>query len=508
LDKRQYYVLVKRLELDASINPGAYRTKVLFISSAAYIVLFGILLAIAALFYLGIRAAYADHRTSTLIRIAIFGLMMAPVFFVVLRMFFIRLAPPEGRYLTRAEAPALFGVLDKMRKRLNGPPIHKVLMNDDFNAAIFQRPRWGLFGGHTNYLILGLPYMLGVSPEEMLATVAHEYGHVCGNHGKISAWVYRQRLTFGALYDQIEDSADDNLVYNGMARMLRMFMPYYNAYTFVLSRGNEYEADRTATDMVGGESNAKGLIRGELLGRWIAEEFWSKLYQQADNRDRPVFMPFNSMRTAFKAAYPEWANQEHLNNAWSARSDLHDTHPALRERVEAIGKTVALPACVDKTAADALLGATAKALIDEFDHQWWEREKDSWRSRYQYAMRSKTRLQELSGLPLEGMGVGELYERAILSAEFESAQTAKALLERVLRQPGGPFPKAAYHYGRILLDEGNGRGLEHLEAAAGIDRQVRELAARAGYAYLLQQQGEEQAEEWWDRIINEDEPKG
>jgi Zn-dependent protease with chaperone function len=498
LDQHEYHLLVKTLEVDATINPGTFRSKVLLISSAAYIVLFGMLLAIALLIYFGISYAYTEHRTTALIRVGLFALVMVPAFFVVLRMFFIRLAPPEGRYLTRAEAPRLFGVLDKMRKQLNGPPIHHVLLDQEYNAAISQRPRWGLFGGHTNYLIIGLPYVLGVSPKEMLATIAHEYGHVCGNHGKVSAWVYRQRLTFGALHEQVISGAEDNWVYNGMAHILAKFMPYYNAHTFVLSRQNEYEADQTATDVVGATANADGLIRDALLGRWILDEYWPKLFGQADTRAKPAFLPFNAMRTAFKASYPEWATKERLNEAWSEQSGLHDTHPSLRERVEAIGKEAAVPSCVDITAAEALLGSTAKILIEEFDCRWWEREQHSWNTRYQYVARSKARLQELSRLRLDDLKIQDLQERAILSAEFESAESAKAMLERLLRQPGGPFPKARYHYGCILLAEGRESGLDHLASAAAADRHMKEPAARAGYAYLLKKHGEEKAQQWWD----------
>jgi Zn-dependent protease with chaperone function len=501
LDQRQYFLLVKRLEVDAAVSPGTYRTKVLLISSVAYVVLFGMLLTIASLIFLGIRFAYVEHRASALIRVGLFGLVMVPVFFVVLRMFLIRLAPPEGRRLVGAEAPALFRVLDKMRRRLNGPPIHHVLIDDDFNAAISQRPRWGLFGNHSNYLVLGLPYMLGVSPQEMLATVAHEYGHVCGNHGKVSAWIYRQRLTFGALHEQVERGAEDNWVYTVLARMLRTFMPYYNAHTFVLSRQDEYEADRTATELFGGKANAQGLIRGVLLGRWIHEEFWPKLYQQADYRKKPVFLPFSAMRTAFRASYSDWAAKERLDAACGERSDQHDTHPALQDRLTAIGGAAVLPACVEKTASETLLGATAKILIDEFDRRWWEREKAAWNTRHRYAVRSKARLQELSRLPPEELKVQDLHERALLSAEFESPQTAKALLERLLRLPDGPFPKAAYQYGRLLLSEGIERGLDYLATAAHADQHMREAAARTGYAYLLERQGEERAREWWDEIV-------
>ncbi|MCL2022167.1 MAG: M48 family metallopeptidase [Betaproteobacteria bacterium] len=490
------------MEVDATVNPGTYRAKTFLISNAAYVVLFGMLATIALLIYFGIHTAYTKNRASDLIRVGLFGVVMALIFFVVLRMFFMRLAPPEGRYLSREEAPALFNVLDKIRKKLNGPPFHHVLVDDDFNAAIYQHPRWGLFGGHTNYLILGLPYLLGVSPKEMLATVAHEYGHVCGNHGKAGAWIYRQRQTFLALYDKVESGADVYWVYKSIAFMLSAFVPYYNAYTFVLSREDEYAADRTATELVGSKTNAQGLVRGALLGRWFYKEFWSKLYKQADSREEPAFLPYAAMRSAFKASYSEWATKEHLDAAWRKQSGLDDTHPALRYRVEATGEKAELPPCVENTAAEALLGDTAKKLIAEFDRNWWEREKTSWQAQHQYVISSKARLQELSGLPLDSLKLQDLHEYALLSSEFESPQQAKALLERLLRQPGGPFPKAEYHYGYILLAEDNERGLDHLAVAVN-DRHMQESAAHVGYDYLLKKYGEERAQEWWDRIVGQ-----
>ncbi len=388
-----------------------------------------------------------------------------------------------------------------MRKKLKGPPIHHVVINDDYNAAISQRPRWGLFGGHTNYLILGLPYMLGVPPREMLATVAHEYGHLCGNHGKLSAWVYRQRRTFGALFEQVSDAAEDNWVHKGIAGLLGKFMPYYNAHTFVLSRQNEYEADMTATELAGARANASGLVRDALLARWIHEEFWPRLFRQADTSGKPAFLPYSAMRTAFRASHAEWATQERLDAAWSEQSGLHDTHPALRDRVEAIGEAAALPDCVEVTAAEALLGSTAKVLIDEFDRTWWEKEKSGWQSRHQHVTRSQARLRELSRQPLNQMMLQDLQEYAMLSVEFSAPQDAKALLEHLLRRGGGPFPRAEYHYGCLLLEEGSERGLEHLFTAASSDHRLVDAAARAGYAWLYRKHGEERAQDWWDRIV-------
>lgn len=501
LDQYIYEGLIERLEAEAENSPAAFRSKVFLISSIAYLVLFGTLLGAALLIYFGLNWAYDGHQTSYLIDFGLFALVMLPVFLAVLRMFFMRLEAPEGRPITREEAPQLFDVLDKMRKKLNGPPIHHVLIDRRFNAAISQLPRWGLFGGHTNYLTLGLPYMLGVPPQEMLATVAHEYGHLYGEHGKLSAWVYRQRRTFAALHAQVGNAAEDTWIHGVVAKALHRFMPYFNAYTFVLSRQNEYDADLTATRLIGAQINATGLIRDSLLGRWVHEEFWPKLLKQADSSARPAFMPFGAMRTAFKASYEQWATRERLAAAWREKSDVHDTHPALRNRVEATGQPSALPEPVDITAAEALLGPTAKQLIQEFDQCWWKEEKKSWESRYQYATRSKARLRELSLQALDALKLPDLQELAMLKVEFDSPQTAKPVLEHLLRRSGGPFPKASYLYGRILLGEGNDLGLDHLRSAANSDRILVEDAAHAGYYFLLNKHGEQAARSWWNNIM-------
>lgn len=58
-----------------------------------------------------------------------------------------------------------------------------------------QHARLGVLGWHVNYLILGLPLMQAVSPEQFRAIVAHELGHLSRNHSRFAGWIYRVRLT-------------------------------------------------------------------------------------------------------------------------------------------------------------------------------------------------------------------------------------------------------------------------------------------------------------------------
>ncbi|MFO7188176.1 MAG: M48 family metalloprotease [Pseudomonadota bacterium] len=502
MDRYEYEGLVRRLEAQADNAPERFRSKVVMLSVFAYVAVFAVLVGGSALVVLALVWAYQSERTATAVNFGLLALTLLPVLYTALRTFLMRLDPPEGRPLTRAEAPRLFDTLDKMRNRLRGPAIHHVLIDGEFNAAIMQRPRWGLFGGHTNYLVLGLPYLLGVPPNEVLATIAHEYGHLCGNHGKLGAWVYRQRRTFDAMYRKLQDSTARSWTLAAMATVLGRFMPYYNAYTFVLSRQNEYEADRTATELVGAPVNAQGLVRDTLLGEWIHERFWPKLYAQADERPAPAFKPYAAMRIAFSASYDEWATQERLAAALRRDSDLLDTHPSLRDRLDAIGQRATLPPPLERSAAEVLLGPTARKLIEEFDRDWWTRERANWEAQFHRTSRARARLAELSKRNLAELQSHELQELALLKADLESGASAKPVLEHLLRLPGGPYPKAAYLYGRILLAERDEKGLQYLVKAADADPSLAEEVGRIGYGYLRQHHGEAAAAQWWERFMS------
>jgi len=506
LDHQAFEHLVRRLELDSHASPATFRRKVVAISLSAYVVLFGALGGLVALFVTLMRWALESHRAFTTIKIGLFGLFLLPLIFIVLRVMFMRLERPTGRELSRGEAPKLFDILDKLQAKLKGPHIHHVLITDDYNAAICQHARFGIFGGYRNYLMVGLPYLLGATSKEMLGTLAHEYGHLCGDHGKLATGVYRQRRLFVDIYQHLEKSAEDNAISGAMFGVLGKFFPYYSAYTFVLARQDEYEADRRAVEMAGRTASAHGLVRVHLLGDWVYRSFWPKMYEGADRAERPPFMPFASMRMAFKANYEEWASQRALDAAWAVRSGVDDTHPCLRERLDAIGLAPSLPEPVDVCAADVMLASgIGRKLEAELDNQWWDINSRSWRERFRHVTNSQVRIGTLSAQPLAKLSVPEMQELASLRLEFGTAAAAKPVLVELLKRPGGPFPKASLLYGRVLLEEGNRQGVDHLRDAALNDPRLLNEAAQRGYQYLLEKEGEDSANLWWSSVVPEEE---
>ena len=130
-----------------------------------------------------------------------FGLVLlllaaGSLLWVSLRALWVRIAPPEGEEITALDAPELFQALERIRRKVKGPAIHHVLLSDEFNASIQQIPRYGLFGGGTNHLVIGLPLLMALDRGRFLSVLAHEYGHLRGDHGRFGAWIYRTRWSW------------------------------------------------------------------------------------------------------------------------------------------------------------------------------------------------------------------------------------------------------------------------------------------------------------------------
>jgi hypothetical protein len=487
--------LIERLKAEAAGSPDGSRGKILFVCSMVQLLMFSTVLAVALLVYSGVQLGNNIFRVESLIYLGLTAVAMI-VAVGILGMFLIRLEAPEGRSITKDEAPRLFETLDKMCKKLDGPPIDHVLITRDYGVMILPLRARAISGGFTNYLILGLPYMLAVPAKEMLSAIARDYSYLCGAQGKLASKVYRQSRTFAALSEQIQRKSNAGGAGSVIIRLLGSFMMYYRSHTVGFLRHSGLVAEATSIKMFGPQIRANGLIRDALLGRWIKQEFWPKLMKQAESSPRPPFMPFAAMRTAFDASYEQWATRERLTEAWLERPAPQDIHLSLRERVEVMGQPGMLPPQVKVTAASALLEDATKRVIDEFDQAWWKDAKRQWDIKFLNASRSKSRVRDLADFKMH-----DQKELASLSAEFDSLEAAKPVLEDLLKQPGGPFPKAAYLYGRILLDENNDQGLEHLTIAAKNDITLTEEAAHAGYFYLLKKHGEQAAQDWWEKFV-------
>ena len=171
MDNARFRALVARLERRAADRPSAYRTEVGGLAALGYLYVLGMLALLLGL-VAGLIALALQLRSGG----GAVGKLAVPILFVIyaiVRALWVRIPPPGGIALTHGAAPKLFDGLNEISDSLDAPRFHDVLLTDDFNASVVQVPRLGIFGWQRNYLIVGLPLMQTLAPDQFRAVLAH-----------------------------------------------------------------------------------------------------------------------------------------------------------------------------------------------------------------------------------------------------------------------------------------------------------------------------------------------
>src|ERR1041385_6432264 len=202
MTREEFDKLVHSVETGVAQNPAALRWRVAWWAMVGYSLLlmgFFLVLLLAGAFFAVMF--WADLGGKILC-----GLLGSLILFgggwAVLKALLIRIPAPKGAPVTRAEAPALFALLDDLRAQLRSVPFHHVLVVPEHNAAVVQVPRLGVLGWSRNYLLLGMPLLEAHSPEEVRAVLAHEFAHLSRAHGRFSHWIYRLRRSWENVFRQ------------------------------------------------------------------------------------------------------------------------------------------------------------------------------------------------------------------------------------------------------------------------------------------------------------------
>ena len=383
MNESKYAAMIARLEDESVAHPRRYQTKVALLALLGLGVLLLIvgMAGLGLLLLAGIALAMLTSGGKLLLLIIKLGkllfLMAVPLWMLIRSSFkalFVRLPAPKGRELQPHEAPALFDALASLRQRLGGPRFHHVLIVEEVNAAVVQRPAFGLLGWPRNYLLLGLPLMERMTAAQAMAVVAHEYGHLSGAHGHFGAFIYRLRLSWATIQSLAEQWS--GLSGRLLQRIIGWYAPYFNAYTFVLARANEYQADRCSADLVGASVAADALKLVNLAGPQYEAFLDATLAQIREQPRPPTDLP---QKWAALEAPDEQQAQRWLQQALQREVNPHDTHPRLLERLRALGSTqgdeARLPdTSVTESAAHSWLGQGLLArLREESGNEWADR---------------------------------------------------------------------------------------------------------------------------------------
>jgi hypothetical protein len=417
----------------------------------------------------------------------------------------VHIEPPEGRPIAREEAPDLFAAMDDVRHRMaekrkghaSVREISSVTLDKEFAMGLRQIPQRGIFGAYCNHLHLGLPLLTVLDSAEFKTMLAHEIGHLGNAHSRFAAWIYRQRPTWRALQAKLAEPK--NFVERILAPFYRRYVPYFDAYTYVIARNHEYQADRAAARATNLRLFARAVVKASLGGRFLSEMFWPRFFAQVEKVKEPPYPPFSMLPKALTVAQKDWLRNDWLQQALGMFPGEHDTHPGLGERLAALEVGAELPSHHGGKSALSLLGPNAAAVLKWCDDEWLLENTQAWRKRHDAIKEARWKIAQYEALPPEEIKSDDVWEKSLLLLDIGAEDDAIAeLRELVTRDPA--VARAQLLLGRLLLERGDETALTNLVLAAKHDTELLESAGHLGYDYLMARGRKGEAKRFWERV--------
>lgn len=312
-----------------------------------------------------------------------FAVITAGTAYAVYKGLFYSTKPVEGYLLSQAEYPELFNVIGELEQKLS-VKIHKVYLDSSFNAGVTQRPKFGVFGGYENILIIGMDFLLFVSKEELVAVLAHELTHISNDDSRSTGGSVRIRNSWIqmiiALSNRKKWSAKPVMWF------LNKTWPRLDAYTFAYARMGEYKADAFSAEYSGkqtwGEMIAKTTISSLYLKR-----FFEELHKKYKNEEEPPKDPIEQLIQYLSKPIQKKDLQEWITQMAFEYTRAHDTHPALEDRLNAQGFDISLESISNlisiknqQTAAQAYLGKNYTKLVHYFNNKIFQDLSVDWKN--------------------------------------------------------------------------------------------------------------------------------
>lgn len=495
--------LIPSLEKFAAQQPESYKLRVALLAMLGYAYLLFVVLILLAI--VAVILFYA-RLNWVVLKILWIPLVIVGI---VLRSLWITLPEPDGAELRRDQAPALFDLIHEVTTKLNGPKIHHVLVTGDFNAAVVQIPQFGMFGWLNNYLVVGLPFLRAFTPAEFRAVLAHEVGHLSGKHGRFFGWIYRVRQSWDEVLTRVH--YERHYASFLFEPFLKWYAPYLSAYSFVLARAQERHADEYSVELAGRDIAAVTMARSEVKGRKLTDDFWPSFFRQSKEQSKVPRDPFEQMLSGVGQPIGPVNAQKWFFEALSVPTGYADTHPALADRLAAIGYAKDSPEVAglldEVVKADEQKESAAAYYLRDLPEDFLPRQNrllreqlaPAWSQSHEHNNEAKKQLAKLEEDAKERpLTIEEQWQRVTLINQVHDDNTTIPFLQTILSEHPDHVG-AHFALGAILLDQQNVEGVKYLEKAIELGPNIAGDASMRLSGFYFQQGNKELAETFRQR---------
>lgn len=476
------------------------------------------------------RWAAVEGHVVPLVLVVFPGCLYIPfALFALVALPLLWLFPPRsrGRLLRREDAPELHGLVDAAAEAY--PALRgrwRIMVTPDFNATATRRPR--LFGLLPSRRVIefGYPMLCCLGRGEAKALVAHELHHLAahqGLEGRLLGPMHGRLAMHAGAMGAVAGLRWLGRIYEGIADNLEVLL-------LARSLGHEAEADAAAARASSPGDAARCLLAVAARGKEFDERVWRPLFQSARAGTEVPRDLFARLRRMAEGPPDPHIAAKAVDEQLRMATQAWDTHPSLRQRLEALGfEAEADPASPSgivaafralergeappdagvalvpdpwrTTPASRMIAALAREELELRLVDDWSRENAfEWEANLAAieedqavleAIRRRGRIGERPGL--------DALEAARIELSRERHDEAIRLARACLDDPE-LGPRAHFVAGIALLGQGDDAGLRHLRAARDGDIELAFEATTRAHEFLdargRQSEADELLSEW------------
>lgn len=280
----------------------------------------------------------------------------------------LKIAPPTGLTLSEDKAPELFGQVRVLHARYKRPDIPRIVITPRYEVDIIKTPRWVLPIWSSNTIVIGLPVLQSLSPQQLDCMVARRIGQFSKRDNLLTNWLYQLRQA----WQQIRTATAKNKAtgIEPLRWFFALYTPLYSGVSAYAASLDELHADYYAMQLYN-DQEVLDMVTSDALCRWYLEKrYWPAVYKiSAAGKVLPA--PHSKMASAIHTNLKGDKLLILIREMLQHQPRWNEPLPSFKSRIENIGHDKPrVPDFSGETAGTHYLGKSMDGIITVIDKSW------------------------------------------------------------------------------------------------------------------------------------------
>jgi len=368
---------------------------------------------------------------------------------------------PGGLPISIDNAPKLIHLIEKIQSQSNSTKIHRIRITDKYDINIIRTPKNGFPFAFTNTLLIGLPLMQSLSPDELNTAMLREIAHIKNPYKRASSWFFLLRQ----VWCQYRIAHQSTWKLHNI--IMRVFFSWYSPLFKMLSQGaaraEELAVDSYCLKFIDKVTLIEMITINGISEYYLDNYFWPHLYNKAYKHKVPPYLPYTSLETNLHTKLDNEIAESWLEKALTSENNQAE-FPNLKQRMANLDlKHIMMPAPVMESSAHYFLEDTLKIVTQQMDKTWLMAHQFDWQQKFKAGEQERIQLSKFQSQVESGyLSDLKTWEYILLIKKYISKNDALLLYIKILKlQPRDA--RINFDIGRSLLNNMDELGIKALE---------------------------------------------